>query len=242
MLGTLRLRRLSSLALVAVAGSVTWAPPVAAQPAGDPLEQELALRRRVAEQPESPAAYQSLAAHLISHERSDEAMALLVSNGERWLGSGEPGKAVAVFSAAVEIRPDAQQVRALLGRAHAQNGDFGPAETVLRQAVEGGYREPSTLAFFGAVLWENGSLEEAEPVYREAIELSGRAYFPVSQLGRLLLWQGQYAEASELLREAAMRNPSDPILLFDLAEAMRGCDQIDEAIANYRRLPYWLPT
>jgi len=79
-------------------------------------------------------------------------------------------------------------------------------------------------------------MEEAEPVYRQAVEATGRAYLPLSQLGRLLLWQGRYEEAAGLLQEASTRDPQAVGTLFDLAEALRGAGQTEEAITAYRRV------
>jgi tetratricopeptide (TPR) repeat protein len=209
--------------------------------AADPVEDELTLRRRLLEEPESTVALEALAEHLAAQGRTDEAYSLLMTRGEGWLGTGESAKAISVLTTAVRLAPESGEAFALLGRAHTGNRDFEAAEVALRRAIALGYRDPMILTFLGAVLWESGRLEEAEPVYREAVEASDGALFPLAQLGRLLLWQGRYAEAADFLRQAAERDPTSPLVHFDLAEALRGSDQVDEAIATYRRVTLMAP-
>jgi tetratricopeptide (TPR) repeat protein len=234
-----RLKPILALATFGVAAFVALPTVLAA--AGDPVEEELALRRRLLEEPESLEALEALAEHLVAQERTDEALSLLMTRGEGWLGAGEPAKAISVLTTAVRLAPESAEAFALLGRSHTGNRDFEAAEVALRRAIDLGYRDPTILTFLGAVLWESGRLEEAEPVYREAVELSGGALFPLAQLGRLLLWQGRYAEAADFLRQAAQRDPTAPLVHFDLAEALRGSDQVDEAIATYRRVTLMAP-
>lgn len=225
-----------------VLGAVTLAAaPALLVAAEDAAAKELALRRRMLEEPASLEALVALADHLAAQDRTEEAFSLLMTRGEVWLGAGESVKSISALDAAVQLVPDSAEAFALLGRAHTGNRDFDAAETALRRAIELGYEDPMILTILGAVLWERGSLEEAEPVYREAVEASGGDFFPLSQLGRLLLWQGRYAEAAEFLRQAAERNPRAPLVLFDLAEALRGSDQTDDAIATYRRVTLMAP-
>jgi tetratricopeptide (TPR) repeat protein len=233
------LKPILALATFGVAALV--AAPTVLAAAGDPVEQELALRRRLLEEPESAVALEALAEHLVAQGRTDEAFSLLMTRGEGWLGAGESAKAISVLTAAVRLAPESGAAVALLGRAHTGNRDFEAAETAFRRAIDLGFRDPMILTFLGAVLWESGRLEEAEPVYREAVEASGGALFPLAQLGRLLLWQGRYAEAADFLRQAARLDPTAPLVHFDLAEALRGSDQVDEAIATYRRVTLMAP-
>ncbi|MGB5295934.1 MAG: tetratricopeptide repeat protein [Thermoanaerobaculia bacterium] len=205
------------------------------------MEEELELRRRMMTHPEQPEIYLELADLQVSRSATDEALTMLAGSSRRFLGSGEPKKAVMLLSKAVELRPEDPELQLLLGKAHTQNRDFEAAEGPLRKALELGSQDPSALVFLGAILWESGRMEEAEPVYRQAIEATGRAHMPLSQLGRLLLWQGQYQEATELLREASQRSPQDVGTLFDLAEALRGSNQNEEAIATYRRVVLLAP-
>jgi Flp pilus assembly protein TadD len=205
------------------------------------MEEELRLRRRMMEQPEVPEVYLELADQIVSRGATDEALSILAAGANRFLGSGEAKKAIAVLSKAVELSPDHPEIQFLLGRAYTQNRDFESAEAPLRRAIELGIGDPTALVFLGAILWESGRMEEAEPVYRQAVEATGRAYMPLSQLGRLLLWQGRYEEAVGLLQEASMRDPRAVGTLFDLAEALRGAGQTEEAVAAYRRVASLAP-
>ena len=200
------------------------------------MEVELEVRRRIMTHPETAENYVELADLQLTRGATDEAVSTLVESSNRFLGSGEPKKAVLLMTRAAELWPEDPGLQLLLGKAHTQNRDFEAAEAPLRRAIEMGTEDPSALVFLGAILWESGRMAEAEPVYRQAIEATNRAFMPLSQLGRLLLWQGQFEEATGLLQEAAQKNPRDVGTLFDLAEALRGSNQVDEAIATYRRV------
>ena len=200
------------------------------------VDKELELRRRLMEHPDLPEVYLELAEHMVSRGATDEAVSMLSTGGNRFLGSGEAEDAIVLLSRAVELSPENPELQFLLGRAHTQNRDFEAAEAPLRRAIDLGIRDPSALVFLGAILWESGRMEEAEPVYRQAVQATGRAYMPLSQLGRLLLWQGRFEEAVGLLQEATMKDPSSIGALFDLAEAQRGAGQIEAAISSYRRV------
>jgi Flp pilus assembly protein TadD len=251
---SLRRLCLPLLALVLALSQLAWQAPAraaalsmsstqaeASSADSSSMEEELRLRRRMMEQPEVPEVYLELADQIVSRGATDEALSILAAGANRFLGSGEAKKAIAVLSKAVELSPDHPEIQFLLGRAYTQNRDFESAEAPLRRAIELGIGDPTALVFLGAILWESGRMEEAEPVYRQAVEATGRAYMPLSQLGRLLLWQGRYEEAVGLLQEASMRDPRAVGTLFDLAEALRGAGQTEEAVAAYRRVASLAP-
>ncbi len=228
--------------------AVAWALPIeaSAQEAASSkgqssMEVELEVRRRMMAHPEQPEIYLELADLQASRGAAEEAVATLISSSNRFLGAGEPKKGVLLLNKAVEMRPDDPELQLLLGKAQTQNRDFEAAEAPLRRAIELGSEDPSALVYLGAILWESGRMAEAEPVYRQAIEATDRAFMPLSQLGRLLLWQGQFEDATQLLEEAAQKNPRDVGTLFDLAEALRGSNRAEEAIATYRRVVLLAP-
>ena len=58
------------------------------------MEEELELRRRMMTHPEQPEIYLELADLQVSRSATDEALTMLAGSSRRFLGSGEPKKAI----------------------------------------------------------------------------------------------------------------------------------------------------
>lgn len=228
--------------LLLVSSAVLPAVSAAAQDASTPpadledlARREEAFRLRIIENPDAPDGFIGLARTQAAAGRSEQGIDLLLKAGERWIRSGAYDEAAAALAVAAELGPETARAFALLGRAQTLNRGHRSAAQNLRRAVDLGDTDPRTRIDLGSALWETGHPLEAEEIYRQALAPSGRSFLAVYQLGRLLLWQGRYGEAAPLLREAAGRGPATEVLL-DLAEALRGAGEIEEAIAVYRRV------
>lgn len=207
---------------------------------GDSHQAERIFRRIIAEDPDAGEAYEGLARALVAGSRQSEALSLLLRTGEEWIKSGEYAQAQRILEEAIRLEPDSPQSHALVGRARALNRNYLAAEEALTRAVELGVEDLRTLLYLGSTLWENGRIAEAEAIYRRTVERSGRARLPLHQLGRLFLWQGRFEEAMIVLREAAMKTLA-PDLQFDLARALEGSGEAQEALAAYRRITELAP-
>jgi len=135
----------------------------------------------------------------------------------------------------VELDPESAQGYADLGRAQALNRRWLRAEESLRKARSLGQSDLRTLVYLGSAFWENAKYDKSEAIYQEAVEHFPSSPLPKYQLGRLWLWQGRYEDAVGLLRQVAARNPA-PDVLWDLAEALRGAGEIDDAILAYQQV------
>jgi tetratricopeptide (TPR) repeat protein len=159
----------------------------------------------------------------------------LLRQGNDWLDLGRYEQAEEVFSRLVELDSESAQAYGGLGRAQALNRRWLRAEESLRRARALGQSDLRTMVYLGSALWENTKYEEAAEIYQEAIKLFPGSPLAKYQLGRLRLWQGRYEDAVGLLRQAAARNPA-PDVLLDLAEALRGAGEIDDAIVAYQQV------
>ena len=167
--------------------------------------------------------------------RSDPArVSALLQEGTQLIELGRLDEAETVLEELVDLDPTSALGYAELGRAQALNRRWLRAEVSLRKARQLGQADLRTLVFLGSALWENTKFEESETVFQEAIERYPGSPFPKSQLGRLWLWQGRYEEAVGYLRQAAARNPA-PDVFLDLADALRGAGETDEAILAYEQ-------
>jgi tetratricopeptide (TPR) repeat protein len=80
-----------------------------------------------------------------------------------------------------------------------------------------------------------GNVDEARKVYEQVLEREPNNANALNLLG-LASWQsGQHAAAAELLRKAIALDGSQAAFYGNLAAALRGLRQFDEAVENYQR-------
>lgn len=122
-------------------------------------------------------------------------------------------------------------------------GELGLAERYAREILylppHGSDRRLKAQAssLLGNLACLRGEPEEAEPLYRAAAELylaagGGRAVaYQLAATGRTLLDRGRPADAVRELHAAVVRQPSDPVLQTELAEALWQDGQGQAAVA-----------
>lgn len=172
--------------------------------------------------------------------QSPGAAASLFAEGQQALERGRYEQAESVLTEAIALQSDSAAGYSLLGRAQALNRRWLRAEASLERAYELGLRDIRTLIYYGSALWEIEKFEAAEAIYGEALERNPGHPLPRYQLGRLWLWQGRYEEAVPALRESAARSPTFDVF-FDLAEALRGAGEVEEAILAYQQVTRLAP-
>jgi tetratricopeptide (TPR) repeat protein len=179
-------------------------------------------------------AYHGLAAALVGQKRRGEAALVLRALGNALLTSGRHADAAEALEKVVELAPDAAD-HAALGRAllHAQR--FAAATEHLRAALELGAAAGPVEVYLGSALWESGRFEEAESVLRRAAERPEVRTLASHHLGSLLLWRGRFAEAVVELRRARADGISGVDLDLELARALEGAGELEEALEAYSR-------
>jgi serine/threonine-protein kinase len=145
-------------------------------------------------------------------------------------------EAEAVFRDLVDRRPENARHLACLGHYLLKSGRSAQAAPIIDRAVDAS-REAIRLrpgdawahSILGIALSEQGKLPEAIAAYREAIRL--RPDYPTyhRNLANALHQQGK-------LPEAVRRNPDDAAAHTKLVSALRGHDQVSEAIAEFREV------
>lgn len=197
-----------------------------------PESREEVLRRELG-QVFDPERVRALATVLATEERSDEAVELLVAGGGAALSRGWPEAAIGLYERAAELAPDRSAIHVGLGRARLEAGQFEGAMRALHRARDLGESGVALDLLEAAAAWETGSPGRAEAIYRD---LAAGSDLARQQLGRLLLWSGRPSEAVSRLRDRDGSAPRAPDLRLDLARALEGAGDLEEAERRYREL------
>ena len=226
---------------LALAGQTPDRPPeveaaYAALDNGDLDQARRLFQDLLLEQPDSFEPVRGLAQTLVAQGETAAATSLLLARGDRWMRSEKHRLAARAMRQVLLIAPENRRALDQLGLALALTENYVEAEELLRRAVALGQQDLRTLLHFGSAQWENGNLDGAEQTFLLALETSRRALPAVEQLGRLWLWQGRYPEATRILREAVARDSSIVSNRVQLADALAGSGESEEALSLYRQL------
>ncbi|MDX1630482.1 MAG: tetratricopeptide repeat protein [Thermoanaerobaculia bacterium] len=232
------MRRTNAIFLVGalLPGAVAGAVPASAAE-GAPSSREESLRREL-RQVFDPSRILELVGILEDTGREEEAVELLLGAGEAALVRGRAEEAVELLERAVAIDPSRASLHTVLGRARLEVKRFEGALRALRRARQLGDEGRTLDILEAAALWETGNPEGAEAIYRDLAPASALARH---QLGRLLLWTGRPSEAVDYLRGRNGRPPGSPDLRLDLARALEGAGELEEARRRYRELVEEIP-
>ncbi|MGI9264014.1 MAG: tetratricopeptide repeat-containing sulfotransferase family protein [Gammaproteobacteria bacterium] len=136
---------------------------------------------------------------------------------------------------AIELDPESPAAWNNLGKTLNNLRRLDEAEIALRRSV--GLDPDQTQAWFnlGHVQRALGRLVEAEVSARRALatEVDGEVR-TLRLLASLRFMQGDPGEAIALLQEGKRRDPGDPLLILELADALRSAERFEEAAASYQ--------
>jgi tetratricopeptide (TPR) repeat protein len=205
---------------------------------GRPVEAELALARR-----DYRRAIELVQKHIAKQGR--QGPALTVWGGALAIQAEEEGRddllreAAAMLTEAIEKEPDALPQRyglaSLLSRrrmsreaiaACEELRDRVPNDAGVRRTLVELYRQASQ---FGAAEHELAWLDKREPL---AVDVA-------AMQGMILIARGYLPQAAERFREAVKRDPTNPYLYFQLAQAvsnMRQFDEVEHALQQAAKL------
>jgi tetratricopeptide (TPR) repeat protein len=155
--------------------------------------------------------------------------------GDLWFALGQPEKAKAAFSVALQLDPEDPQAYAGLGRALAALHDL----TGARAAIETGLKQTDTDASLhyqhGSILRQMGDGEAALVALNRAVHLDGKEARFHARLGALLVERGELSKAEEQLKIATLSNDRLSEGWYFLARAQAGEKKLTEALDNMRR-------
>lgn len=142
---------------------------------------------------------------------------------------------IALFSSAVEARPNSARALANLGSAQMKLGLAAEAEGNLTEAVRLDPKDPWKQAQLGSLLVNSGRAEEGTRHLEAAWADGVRSKILRKNLGIGWTRTGRYDEAAQILREALTLDPRDASLHDALAMAERKQGRMDEAVQHLRR-------
>ncbi len=152
--------------------------------------------------------------------------------GNAYLASGQGDKAIQALQKAIQINPYYWETYNLLGTTYAQLGDHAKALEAFHHVME---LEPDNIWGYqntGATYFTEGKFENAIPYFQKALEMQPDAA-NYSNLGTIYFYLQRYKEAVAVFEKAAALNPSDQMLIGNLADAYRATGEQQQAKATY---------
>ena len=179
---------------------------------GDGDFEARALRRKMAEQPDSLEVRMALA--------------------RRYEALGSPELALEHYRLAAARWPDSAELHLLLGKSLRRAGARGEAEHVLREFLRAHPQSsPEFASLLGIVLDEQKQWAEGERAHRDALALNPKSDSLHNNLGYNLLMQGKNNDAAAEFRDALKINPQSVVARNNLGMALANTP--DQAAVNW---------
>lgn len=206
------------------------------------------LERAVAGKPDSSEAYNHYGCALLSQARTEEAEVAFRRSTELNpahaeaqfnLGTvlhtvGREREAGAALELAVRLAPDQVAWRVKLAEAMKDTGNLGRAEALLAGAV-GASNDPVGAYFLRATVQElMGHGMAARRHLRRCMMLAPERIEPLNNLAQLDLMERDPGAARKMMRRAAAITPADPIIRFNLANALLANGNLAQGWWEYR--------
>lgn len=153
---------------------------------------------------------------------------------EAYLAEGEPVRAAAEFTAAVQVDPDYAPAQYNLGVTLLDSGHPQEAVRHLEIALAAPRHQAELQQYLGEACAQLGRRPAAIEHYREALRLAPGNVVAAVGLGNNLAAQGDYAAAAGAFRRAVALAPGQVRIRNDLATALAFSGRMEEAIAEYR--------
>lgn len=165
-----------------------------------------------------------------------------VHRGDAYKEKGEFDLAIADYSEAIRLTPNAYLIYLFRGNAHQLNGNLDLALSDMNEAARLVPEDGATRVFRGDVLFVMGKNNEALASYNEAMRLNAKAVH--SRRGVIHYINGDYASAAEDFRTSLDKNPKDSYsaLWLFIVRARMGQDGTKDLAAqtqflNFERWP-----
>jgi tetratricopeptide (TPR) repeat protein/capsular polysaccharide biosynthesis protein len=156
--------------------------------------------------------------------------------GLMYLRLGKPEAAIAPLQAAIQRKPSVASFHYLLGNAFARLEQMDAAIAAYRQVVGIDAHGEVDLCSLGQQLRQQGYGDAAVVCYRQAIELNPKDPMPYVRLQYIPIQKRQLRELIRFYQQIqASGQDCHPLIWTNLGDALTQDQQIEEAIAAYRR-------
>jgi tetratricopeptide (TPR) repeat protein len=148
----------------------------------------------------------------------------LFERGQSAHAKGEFEKALALYEAAIKVRPEFPEAEFQRGNVLVSLGRFNEAQAALERAIE--LKKDWSLPYstLGALFVRQGKDHEAEPLFRQALKLDSHNSIALRMLAEVRLKAGDKNEAISLARDATRDTdaPMSAWLVLALAQKASG--------------------
>jgi superkiller protein 3 len=163
--------------------------------------------------------------------------------GDALLAQKRPGEAIAAFSKAIQLNPEAHHTYTHLSHALVAQGKPDEAVDVWRQGIESAPKGRSYLrSNLIAHLQAQGKHDQVFDVYRKAIEADSNdveAYFGIAAGFRR---QKKFPEAIAAYHKLISLSPKHPVAYQNLGDTLEAQGNLEEAIEAYYKAIEFAPT
>jgi tetratricopeptide (TPR) repeat protein len=164
----------------------------------------------------------ALAAALRAEQSRDVALRsrwaiMLGFAGDRWMGTGATGSAIAAYERALEVQPSNARLQASLGNALREAGEPTRAIAAYQRSIAIEPRQPLTWVNLGIALAQAGDAQGAVTAYVRAIAIDAAEPLAWFNLANVTLLRGDMAKAREFYGRALELDPALTEAHFQLA-------------------------
>ena len=149
--------------------------------------------------------------------------------------SGETGKSLPIYEAAIARNPHHRAALRNFGVALSRDGQVARAIEVLEQAIGSDPRDAKALSNLGEAYLQQGAPPRALQVLQEAVRLDPNLAEAHSNLASALSQTGDPGAALAAAREAIRIQPDYQAAHNNLANLLTAAGQLDEAEQHYKR-------
>jgi tetratricopeptide (TPR) repeat protein len=169
------------------------------------------------------------------HGLTPTAAQLIVAAAQA-LDAGRPDQASQYLAGVLASNPEHPEALRLEAGILGLRGQHAQAVNAMQRAVAQREDDPLYHNTLGTVLADAGDFDGAIAALRRAAELQPDFATAWYNLGIILTRCVRYAEAGEALRRAVALAPQHALARAQLADALKVSGQVDEAIAEYRKV------
>lgn len=137
---------------------------------------------------------------------------------------------------ALELWPDIQAARRLLGIIFTQSGQFDQAQAMLEHALNKDPFSVDVMNNLATVYMQKHMNDKAEELLQLALQMQPEYYYAQLNLGLLYLLSQRYELAADHLSTALERNPNVPSSRNNLAVALLRLNRMPEARAQLQQI------
>ena len=159
----------------------------------------------------------------------------ILDEGFRAHSNGHIESAREAYARALTIAPDHPDALNLIGVASLQLGDAGQAVSYLERAVANRRNDPGALGNLAQAYFALGRYEQAEEAFRKASRIDSRNVYFQMGVANSIAARGDLGGAEIMLRRLADRFPATALVWFNLGNALREQNRLEDALPCYRK-------